>query len=511
MSRAVYLPACEILLNLDTPFLLAFLSLKPLLLAVLLVGASLSARAQTYYLDLTNQALELSDSTLAVEKVVDGRVGQPPIGIVYRGLGGKSAAVDFRQGLATELTSFLRAQMPSRPTSRHTIVLCLRSLHISETMGGNKQQATADLSADVYERLPTGYHFVHSVGSFASTYGHETTGRHPGHLAKILGDCFRQLDAADWAAAGHQPARTLAELPADVPALLAAGGKRGPAILREVPRRGLYFRLDQFLTNQPDTFSTLAIDTIVRRYAGKPAATQWRQVARVRPLASNAIMHQAVPPDLWGFSDGHQAFVRYDKQFFPLMRQGNAFTFVGEAPVDAMYAAVQAQRQARAGVMGGAIGGAIAGATSGGMTDHTAEPMAYGLDPRTGAIGPYPGLHTELRPDTAYVYVYQMPQSAPAAAGAAGGVVVVAEGREAGVLRPGKYLELPWTRFGKPLRMCLTGLSLANPCLLAVPNITQLNYLKIDAANPTEPWQWVPAAQGAADLDELDRLAKQTK
>ena len=486
-----------------------------LLLVLLLAGASLAARAQTYYLDLSTQALTLSDNTLAVEKVVDGRAGQPPIGLVYRGLGGKSAAVGFRQGLETELTRFLQVQLPLQPTSGHTIVLCVRRLHIGETVGGNKQQATADLRADVYEHRPaTGYHFVRSVGGFASAYGHETTGRHAGHLAQILNDCFRQLSAGtsagSWADAARQPARTLAQRPADVPAPLAGPGNRGPAIMREAPHRGLYFRLDQFLDNQPDTTSTVVVDTIRRRFQSRLAEAQWQQVARVRPLASNAVLHRAVPADLWGFSDGQQAFVRYEKQFYPLMRQGNFFLFVGEAPVDALYMAVQAERQARAGLMGGAIGGAIAGAASRGMPDHTAEPMAYALDPRTGAIGPYPGLHTTLRPDTAYVYVYQMPPNQPAATGKAG-VVVVAEGREAGVLRPGQYLEVPWTHFGKPMRLCLTGLPIANPCLLVVPGTSQLNYLKLDAANPRQPWQWVPAAQGAADLDELDRLAKQPR
>ena len=480
--------------------------MKAFLLVLLLAGASLAVRAQTYYLDLTHQALTLSDNTLAVEKVVDGRAGQPPIGLVYRGLGvyGTSAAVGFRRGLETELTSFLQVQLPLRPTNGHTIVLCLRSLHIGETVGGNKQQATADLSADVYEHLPTGYHYVHSVGSFASAYGNGATGRHAGHLVQILNDCFRQLGVVDWAGAARQPARTLAELPADRPASPAVGGKRGVAILREVPRRGFYFRLDHFLANQPDTISPLLVDTIARRYQSRLAAAQWWRVARVRPLLAAGVRAGKVPEGLWGFSDGHQAFVLYDKQFFPLMRQGNAFTFVGEAPVDAIHALAQAQRQTSAGMMGGAIGGALAASIPGGIPDHTAEPMAYGLDLRTGAIAPFRG----LRPDTAYVYVYQLPQTQPASAGAAGGVVVVAEGREAGVLRPGQYVEVPWTRAGKPLRLCLTSLPAVNSCLLVVPNTSQLNYLKIDAANPRQPWQWVPATQGAADLDALDQQAQ---
>ena len=105
--------------------------LKSFLLAALLAGASLSARGQTYYLDLTNQALTLSANTPGIAKVVDGRAGQPPIGIVYRGLNGTSAAVAFRQGLETALTSLLHG---------HTVVLCVCTLHIGEIRDGKRSR-----------------------------------------------------------------------------------------------------------------------------------------------------------------------------------------------------------------------------------------------------------------------------------------------------------------------------------------------------------------------------------
>jgi len=155
---------------------------KAFLLAGLLAPASLAARAQTYYLDLTNQTLSVPGRAVAVEQVLDGRTGHQPIGIVYRGLGSKSAAVAFRQGLETELTTFVRAQL----------------LHIGETMGGAKEQATAEMTADVYAHLPDGYHFVRSVGAHASACGYETTGRHPGHLAQLLSQSLSQLDSFDW-------------------------------------------------------------------------------------------------------------------------------------------------------------------------------------------------------------------------------------------------------------------------------------------------------------------------
>lgn len=70
--------------------------------------------------------------------------------------------------------------------------------------------------------------------------------------------------------------------------------------------------------------------------------------------------------------------MRYDKLFFPLMRQGGFFTFVGEAPDDPQYAQAAAQAQMRANVVGVGFVGAV--------VDHSAEPTAYALDLRTGVV-----------------------------------------------------------------------------------------------------------------------------
>ena len=181
------------------------------------------------------------------------------------------------------------------------------------------------------------------------------------------------------------------------------------------------------------------------------------------------------------------------------MRQGNFFTFVGEAPEDALFAAAQAQAQMHAGMIAGVAGAAMARVS---IPDHTAEPMAYGIDLRTGAIGPYPGPSTLVRSDTAYVYVYRLPH--PGAAP----LKVYVEGAEMGTLGSGQYLEVPWSRFGKPMQLCLGNWPVAKPCQFVVPNTTQLNYLKINEAGASQPWQWMPPKQAAADLDELDRQAK---
>ncbi|MBD2723879.1 hypothetical protein [Hymenobacter armeniacus] len=414
--------------------------MKTVLLAVLLLaGAGRAARAQTYYPDLTSQTLNVPGRAVWVEQVVDGRVGNPPIGIAYRA--GKSAAIEFRQGVGPELTTFLLSQLPRQPFD-HPVVLCLRRLQLSETLGGTQEQATAELAADVYEHLPDGYHFVQAVAAQASNTGREVTYRHAEHVTQMLGHCLGQLTGTAWPTVAARPARTLTELPADQPAALV-GRRAVPAVLREPLRRGLYLRFDQFLANRPDTALAFSLDTLRRHYRSRLATVQWLGVARVRPKGRLGIDHNVPLPELWGFCDGQQAFVKYGKEYFPLMRQGNSFTFVGETPLDQVHEAALAQAQGRTSMIAG-VAGAVLARTN--VPDHTGEPLAYGLDMSTGATSPYPSLRTPLRSDTAFVYIYRPAHSAGAEA-----VKVLVNGQEVGALLAGQYLELPWARFGKPM------------------------------------------------------------
>jgi hypothetical protein len=472
--------------------------MKTLLLICGLLGTGLVARAQTFNPDLTPETLNVPGQAVRIEQVVDGRAGNPPIGIAYRGAGGKSVAIAFRDGLEPELTAFLRRELPDRAND-HPVVLCVRALHLSETLGGLKEQATADLALDVYEHLPDGYHFVQAVAAQTSSQGREVTYQHAVHLAQLLGQCLGQLTAADWPAVAARPARTLAALPTDVPT--AQGGRRlAPVALREPLRRGLYLRFDQFLANRPDTALAFRLDTLRRRYRSPLATALWVGVARVRPKGLLGADTNVPLPELWGFCDGQQAYVKYDKEYYPLMRQGNSFTFVGEAPVDQYFEQAKAQAAGRAGLIAGMAGAAVAHTN---VPDHTAEPMAYGLDMSTGAVGPYPSLRTPLRSDTAYVYVYR-----PAQSGGAEVVQVLLNGHEVGALRAGHYLEVPWARFGKPMHLCLHGVPVDNPCQQVVPNATQLNYLKVNTDRSAPGWQWMLPRQGSAELDELDRRPK---
>ncbi|MBC6696797.1 hypothetical protein [Hymenobacter sp. BT190] len=458
------------------------------------------AQAQIYYLELDRQKITLPNRTIQVEQVVDGRPGKPTIGIVYRTLNNRPAAVLFRNGVEAEFSEFLREQLPARPAD-HPIVLCLRQLRVSEQLNGVTEAANADLAADVYAHLPDGYHFMRSVGARTSKRALETTSLHQQHVALLLQQCLEQLTEADWTQAYSSPVRTLKQLPTDLPAASLTVGAitRLPAILREAPRRGVYFTFAQFLSNQPEPNIQIRLDTLPsRRWRGGTGRVLWGGTTRFEAFVvanpnQRLGQQQALSTEVWGFSDGQQVFVQHEKMFYPLVRQANFFTFIGERPADIEYLRARSQAQARAGIIGTATVQA---------QDHSGEPTPYAVDMRTGQSAPFPDPLRALpaRTDTAYIYLYRQADTAVTP------VSVFIEGREVGQLQPNSYLELPWPYYARLMRLCL-GLPAAAPCQLLVPDAARPNYLRITPA-PTDGifWQWVDAKQGEADLDALDKL-----
>jgi hypothetical protein len=474
------------------------------LVALLGTLALQQATAQIYYLDLSRQTLSLPNRTIHVEQVVDGRPGRPTIGLVYRGLDNRPAAVMFRNGLEADLTTFLKKQLPARPTDR-AVVLCLRQLRVSEQLNGMTEAATADLAADVYAHLPDGYHFMRSTGARISKRALETTALHQAHVATLFQQCLEQLTDADWTQAQTAPTRTLQQLPNDVPTagLTTSGKSRLPAILREQPRRGVYFTFEQFLTNQPDTLTSFQLEVLpLRKWGGTTGKVLWWGVPRMQPtVVEYQGQRQPLAKTAWGFSDGQQMYVQYEKLFYPLTRQANFFTFIGEKPVELEYLRAVNRAQAKAGMVGAATVQ---------MPDHTGEPTPYAVDMRTGQSAPFPDpMRTRpARPDTAYIYLYRQADALGTP------VAVFLEGREVGTLRPNEYLELPWPYYARMMRLCL-GLPTPNSCQLLVPDVAKASYLRIQTGSSaaTMPiWRWISATQGEADLDALDKLkAAETK
>jgi hypothetical protein len=453
------------------------------------------AWAQIYYLKLDHDTIALANRVVRVEQVLDGRPGHPTIGLVYRGLGNRPAAVLFRKGLETELTDFLHQQLPARPTD-HPIVLCLRQLRISEVLNGLTEDASADLAADLYLQQPDGYHFVRSVAACTQQRALETTALHSAHIALLLQQCLEQLSPVDWAQLPPTPARSLQQLPNDVPMAVAATGARvkRPAILREKPRSGIFYSFEQFVANRPDTTLHLSSDTLGRLAPGA-GPQHWAGVVRYRPAVVNEKGRRTnLTKSAWGYCDGQRLFVQHKGSYFPLVRQADFFTFIGEKPLDVEYMRARSDAQARAMVVG------VARVNSA-EPDHRGEPTPYALDMRTGQVAPYPDplRPAPLRLDTAYVYLYRRADASPTP------VPVYLEGRKIAQLQPNEYLVLPWPYYARMMRLCVD-VGTPFPCQLLVPDTSAAGFLKINPDSAAEPWQWVDAQQGQRDLDALDSL-----
>jgi hypothetical protein len=287
------------------------------------------------------------------------------------------------------------------------------------------------------------------------------------------------LQTADWVQAAQQPARNLAQLPTDQPA-----PRRRPAILRAaLPRPGIYFSFEQFLANRPDTTAQLRLDTL------NISALGWEGTLHLRPQVRNASGARLPARELWGFSDGRQAYIRQNATFCPLTRQGEFVTFIGPAPLDVGAATQRAQNSAWA---GGMLGSMVA---DGSVDDQTGKPMVFALDTRSGLVAPFP-MPGQVQPnDTAFIYIYQP-------AGTAESKSLFLNDRKVGQLRPGQYLEVAHPRFGQAIRLSFG--TVGSPALLLVPDTTRPNYVKL-LPTSAAPWQWMPPRQGEAEVDALEK------
>jgi hypothetical protein len=374
----------------------------------------------------------------------------------------------------------------------------LRQLRVSEVLNGFTEEASADLAADIYAHLPDGYHFMQSVAARTANRALETTSQHGPHIALLLQQCLGQVKESSWQAAAGAPTRGLPQLAADEPTQVAVGDQvaTAPAILQQLPRKGIYQTFAQFLANKPVQGQEVLLDTVRRKYVSPSAQVSWQGAAKVKPVVRATDGQRIALKDVWGFSDGQQVYVRHQNGYFPLVRQRNFFTFVGEAQPDLQYAKARMTAQARAGLVG------VATVRE---QDHTGEPTGYAVDMRTGQSAPYPD---PMRPypgkaDTAYVYVYRLADEALEP------VPVFVGGQQVGQLRPNEYLEIPWPYFAR-----IMSLGVKTPTTysaqLFIPNVSQLNYIRVTTNRPTATrpiQQLMPVDQGERELDAIDKLS----
>jgi len=432
-----------------------------------------------------HQPLRVPGLPIYVEQVVNGQGGSPVIGIKHSSQD-RQEAVMFRQSLEADLTAWLQQKMPQRP-SDHVLALCFRQLRIGEAPRASTRNLTpaiGTVAIDVFERLPDGYHFVRQIASHSSG-GIESTYLPSYLLAQLLQRSLMQLADTDWTRPRQQPALSLAQLTAPVP---AKASSRAAILRASAPRRGVYFSFEQFLTNRPDTTTRLSLDTL------RSDAKGWEGTIRLQPTVYRSNGQRVGKHEVWGYSDGRQAYLRHNNSYRALTRQGDFFTFVGPAPHKEVITMSSPQP------MGMGTGTTTVPAQGYFNNDNSSPPVAYALDMRSGLGLPYPRPGQPPRADTAFVYVYR-PLGGQAEARS-----VLVDDREVGQLRPGQFLEVTCTGLTRPMRVS-TGTP-GGPALLFLPDAATANYLKLVSSSAISPWQYMLPRQGEAEVDALEKQRK---
>ncbi|GAA4370856.1 hypothetical protein GCM10023185_45730 [Hymenobacter saemangeumensis] len=451
-------------------------------LLLLLALSAFPAAAQVYLLDIAHQPLRVPGLPVYVEQVLNGQTGSPAIGVVHHKFynsQNRQEAVMFRKSLEADLTEWLHRKMPQRPTDQ-VLALYIRHLHVGEKSANS---TTGSLTADVYLKLADGYHFVRQIAGHTESQGIETTYTPSYLLALLVQRSLLQLAGTDWAKASQQPALTLTQLGTHVPP-----SQPRPAVLRvAAPRRGVYFSFEQFLNNRPDTTAFLRPDTLASNASG------WEGTIRLQPGIFQGNGQRAPKRDVWGYSDGRQAFVRQNNTYRALTRQGTFYTFVGPAPHEEQYTVTNMTPTGPVTTTTGR--GSLFGAD-----DNSSPPILYALDMSSGLAVPYPTPGQPIRADTAYVYVYR-PLGGPAEAR-----IVWLNNREVGRLRPGEFLELTCIVAGRAVRL-RTDLP-GDPALLFLPDASSANYLKLLPGTARSPWRYMPPRAGEAEVDALEKLRR---
>ncbi len=151
------------------------------------------------------------------------------------------------------------------------------------------------------------------------------------------------------------------------------------------PNRGVYTFYNEFLTNSPSITDTFYV----------------RESPRTKPIWAGSfsmepryVHKNKKVKKVWGYSDGEQAYIFNEIEFFPIEVEGNDLVFYG-------YDRIDNSGTMAAGAMGGAIGGGIAASVA--LSNAKSKKIRYTIHPVNGtvehpdgSIDKSPEIHKEL-------------------------------------------------------------------------------------------------------------------
>ncbi len=397
-------------------------------------------------------------------RVIDARPIRTHIGVVQRGLGNVKTQAFFEEGLETQLQNLFNRSLPAKDGYVPVIAKVTR-LTISEHTTFTSEKATAAVAIDFITQRQDSLFLLFQASSLVQNGGLDVTALHDDNLALALSECVDQFRESDWKVAmNNAPLITPEQLTSTVAYKLETADT--PIFQTLTPVRGMYQTFLEFRKNAPSLTQVFVTESEPHR--GK----NWEGINKITPYYELPNQKREKVEDVWGFSDGKQSYIYYQKEYFPLRRQGEGFLF------DA-YAAPDAGTVGAASLMGGLVGGAIAAAAT------SNRKQTYFLDVVTGQVIEWNSTAGQMHKagNTAQIASYGSANitiyyraSKKAEDKAAQIIFRNASDTTTIELVPNSFVKIKWEDLTSEIQVCLKGAN--NPCYVFVPDVTQNNYLE---------------------------------
>lgn len=338
---------------------------------LIFITGLLSVSAQDYYIDLSKKSFSIPDSAFAITRVVDGRANKQSLGLVKKELTNQRAYATFRNSLEKELQSFISHNMASQKGS-HSVLLKVLKLQIKEYQNGGVQTATAELIADFICEENGTFLPVFRTSSVRNRNRLDATVAHEANIADAIADCLNQFTRINLT---ERISKAKAISWEDVTRAYNEEEELLPfAILNDtILKRGFYKTAEEFKNNAPGFVGNFELDKRPRK------GRDWEGEMDVTPYLPLPGNKRKTVKNIWGFSDGQTCYIKHHGEFFPLVREGNNFTFYGYQPQAPVVVS---------GAIPGAITGAVVGTAVGVALTYGSAPLKtkYLLTTQTGKI-----------------------------------------------------------------------------------------------------------------------------
>ena len=244
-----------------------------------------------------------------IEKFIDGRTHTKCIGFVQKGLENQVIPAFFHTTLTQELTDLYKRSKSAfidKP-----VIVKVNHFLIYEKTHLKGEIATAELNLSFIEKVGNEYFELLEVGLTNKKKGLDVTAKHASNVVEVLDKAFRYFDKR------LRENKVFRKKLGNIISKNHEDQKRYACLTSENPGKGIFWTYSDFRDNILDKNTAFRI--------GKDYSE--------RKIFESVYLYRedkATPiTDAWGFSDGKNYFIKFDKDYIRLGRNGSHFLFDG--------------------------------------------------------------------------------------------------------------------------------------------------------------------------------------